>query len=51
VDIDPNKIEICKNNCSVYQCKDNIEYILSDYLKTGSLLKVKTYLTGLDNQA
>lgn len=33
VDIDPVKIEILKNNCSVYKCKENIEVYLSDYLK------------------
>lgn len=33
VDIDPNKIEICRNNCDVYRCPDNIEIIESDFLK------------------
>lgn len=33
VDIDPNKIEICRHNCEVYRCPDNIKIIESDFLK------------------
>jgi len=40
IDIDPRKIEICQNNCKVYSCSDNIEFILSDYLETENKLKV-----------
>jgi predicted RNA methylase len=32
VDIDQTKIDICKNNCSIYNCENNIEFILGDYL-------------------
>ena len=43
IDIDPNKIEICKNNTQVYQCEDNIEFILSDYLMMENKIKVCIY--------
>ena len=33
IDIDPKKIEICKNNCKIYNCKDNIYFIECDFLK------------------
>ena len=33
IDIDIKKIEICKNNCKVYKCPDNIIFIHSDFLK------------------
>ena len=33
IDIDPKKIEICKNNCKIYNCKDNIYFIEYDFLK------------------
>ena len=32
IDIDKPRLDICKNNCKVYNCKDNIEFILSDFL-------------------
>lgn len=32
IDIDQYKLDICKNNCNVYGCRDNIEYIHSDFL-------------------
>ena len=32
IDIDKPRLDICRNNCKVYNCKDNIEYILSDFL-------------------
>ena len=40
IDIDEKKIAICKNNCKVYNCKDNIEYILGDYLQMKDKIKV-----------
>ena len=33
IDIDPKKIEICKNNCKIYNCKNNIYFIEHDFLK------------------
>ena len=33
IDIDPKKIEICKNNCKIYNCKNNIHFIEYDFLK------------------
>ena len=33
IDIDPKKLEICKNNCKIYNCKDNIHFIEYDFLK------------------
>ena len=33
IDIDPKKIDICKNNCKIYNCKDNIYFIEYDFLK------------------
>ena len=39
IDIEKNKIDICKNNCKVYECKDNIEFILSDFLKMKNKIK------------
>ena len=43
IDIDPKKIDICKNNCKIYNCKDNIYFIESDFLKIEQYkpLKVK----------
>ena len=32
IDIDKPRLDICRNNCKVYNCKDNIEFILSDFL-------------------
>ena len=39
IDIEKKKIDICKNNCKVYNCKDNIEFILSDFLKMKDKIK------------
>ena len=33
IDIDEDKINICKNNCAIYNCSDNIEFVKSDFLK------------------
>ena len=33
IDIDPKKLEICKNNCKIYGCEDNIDFIECDFLK------------------
>ena len=32
IDIDAQKLEICKNNCRVYKCENNISFILHDFL-------------------
>ena len=32
VDIEEKKLNICKNNCKVYNCQNNIEFIQGDYL-------------------
>ena len=41
IDIDPKKLEICKNNCRIYNCKNNIHFIESDFLKIQSYEKIK----------
>ena len=43
IDIDPKKIEICKNNCKVYNCKDNIYFIEYDFLKIEQYKPVKVF--------
>jgi predicted RNA methylase len=32
IDIDKTRLDICKHNCEVYKCKDNVVFILSDFL-------------------
>ena len=39
IDISSEKLSICKNNCKVYHCKDNIEFIHSDFLKMKNKIK------------
>lgn len=39
VDIEEKKLNICKSNCKVYQCQDNIEFILGDYLNMVGKIK------------
>ena len=39
IDIDENKINICKNNCNVYQCDNNIEFILDNFLNVKNKIK------------
>ena len=41
IDIDPKKLEICKNNCKIYNCKDNIHFIEYDFLKIQNYEKIK----------
>ena len=41
IDIDPKKIEICKNNCKIYNCKDNIYFIEHDFLKIQEYKEIK----------
>lgn len=36
IDIDLNKIDLCKNNTEVYECGDNISFICQDFLKVNS---------------
>lgn len=44
IDIDESKIDICKNNCKVYDCEDNIEFILNDYLKMNNKINVRQFI-------
>ena len=39
VDINHNKIDLCKNNTRVYGCKNNIDFICSDFLKINDGIK------------
>ena len=39
IDISKEKLNMCKNNCKVYKCKDNIEFIESDFLKMKNKIK------------
>ena len=41
IDIDPKKLEICKNNCKIYNCKDNVYFIEYDFLKIEQYKAVK----------
>lgn len=41
IDIDPKKLEICKNNCKIYGCKDNIHFIEYDFLKIEEYKPIK----------
>ena len=40
IDIDPKKLEICKNNCRIYNCKNNIYFIQYDFLKIQNYDKI-----------
>ena len=39
IDISKSKLDMCKNNCEVYNCKNNIEFIQSDFLKMKNKIK------------
>lgn len=39
IDISYSKLSICKNNCKVYHCKNNIEFIHSDFLQMKNKIK------------
>ena len=39
IDISKSKLDMCKNNCEVYNCDNNIEFILSDFLKMKNKIK------------
>ena len=39
IDISQKKLDICRNNCKVYNCKDNIKFIHSDFLKMKNKIK------------
>ena len=41
IDIDPKKIEICKNNCKIYNCQNNIYFIEYDFLKIEEYQPIK----------
>ena len=43
IDIDDKKLEICKNNCKVYNCKNNISFIHCDFLQIDKYEKEKVY--------
>ena len=43
IDIDPKKLEICKNNCKVYNCSDNISFIHCDFLKIDNYADEKVF--------
>lgn len=45
IDIDETRLNICKNNCKVYECSDNIEFIKSDYLLMKNKIQVFVYLS------
>ena len=40
IDIDPKKLDICKNNCKIYNCKNNIHFIEYDFLKIQNYSKI-----------
>ena len=39
IDISESKLRMCKNNCDVYNCKNNIEFIHSDFLQMKNKIK------------
>ena len=39
IDISEKKLSICKNNCKVYHCENNIEFFHSDFLKMKNKIK------------
>ena len=39
IDISEDKLNMCKNNCKVYHCKDNIKFIHSDFLEMKNKIK------------
>ena len=39
IDISKSKLDLCKNNCEVYNCKNNIEFIHSDFLEMKNKIK------------
>lgn len=39
IDISKKKLDLCRNNCKVYNCKDNIEFIHSDFLEMKNKIK------------
>ena len=43
IDIDDKKLNICKNNCKVYKCKNNISFIHSDFLQIDKYDKEKIF--------
>ena len=43
IDIDDKKLDICKNNCKVYNCDDNISFIHCDFLKIDNYSNEKVY--------
>ena len=43
IDIDDKKLNICKNNCKVYKCKNNISFIHCDFLQIDKYDKEKIF--------
>ena len=43
IDIDEKKLDICKNNCKVYNCSDNISFIHCDFLKINNYPDEKVF--------
>ena len=39
IDISKTKLDMCKNNCKVYHCENNITFIHSDFLKMKNKIK------------
>ena len=39
IDISSKKLDICKNNCRIYNCAKNIEFIHSDFLEMKNKIK------------
>ena len=39
IDLFKDKLDICKNNCKVYNCQNNIEFIHSDFLQMKNKIK------------
>ena len=39
VEISKSKLDMCKNNCKVYKCNNNIDFIHSDFLKMKNKIK------------
>ena len=39
IDISTKKLDICKNNCRIYNCAKNIEFIHSDFLEMKNKIK------------
>lgn len=43
-ELDENKVSFCRNNCKVYDCDENIEFINEDFLKLKYQINVKFFI-------